>query len=307
MSRTAPLGPTTLDGMAQLERHAVELILEDAKHMSGVPREGTDHHALVSPVVYGGAQDFSGHVASDLTAAQILGVGQSLVEKLLRDGELLGGRGPNEVDLHDLLDVAGRVRSCGSRTPLVDTLRDRVTDRDREAAGAAGVEPARLAAWQRSGMVRFDDRGRLTEAERRWLTGNGALIRDVDVLTRHNKAIDMVVLFGSRARGAQRPDSDVDLLVDGDISGNARALAIMRGELLERLRRDVEICTLPEAYASPVVLLEATYDGRVLKDTAGRWKRTVEARPRVFRQAAAERATYPNRERIALAALGVSQ
>jgi predicted nucleotidyltransferase len=231
-------------------------------------------------------------------------VSHTAVAQRLRDGELLRGRRPSDVDLDDLVDVASRLRRETPRR-LADLLRARVSEGDRRVAARAGLEPALLARWLRKGVVRADGQGELTRAEHRWLADNGSLVREIDEATRTVDAIDTVVLFGSRARGDQRPDSDVDLIVDGTISGDARALAVMRGELLERLGHDVEISTLAEARAAPVVLLEAIHEGRVLKDTAGRWQATVADSGAIQRQAADERATYEARERIALEALGV--
>jgi predicted nucleotidyltransferase len=52
-----------------------------------------------------------------------------------------------------------------------------------------------------------------------------------------------VRIFGSFARGEQRPDSDIDLLVDLPLSVSLLDIASLKQELQERLGRRVDIIT----------------------------------------------------------------
>jgi predicted nucleotidyltransferase len=291
--------------VAERGRYAIETLLKDLMRLRAAAEQLPPERAADISAVERHLRAFVGDTVRGAAAARLLGVSHTAVARRLRAGELLRGRRPSDVDLDDLLDVAVRLQHEGRPHPLASVLGARVSESARQVAAAAGVEPARLARWLRIGTVGGPDRRELDETERRWLARNGSIVRLIDEVTRNDDAVDTVVLFGSRARGDQRLDSDVDLIVDGRIARDSRARTALRGELLERLGHDVEISTLEETRAAPVVMIEALHEGRVLKDTAGRWQATVEAKHEIEEQAAAERATYPAREHAALAALGV--
>lgn len=83
--------------------------------------------------------------------------------------------------------------------------------------------------------------------------------------------VRLAVLYGSVARGDERDDSDVDLLVQlRDDSGRA---SLGLGDRLEReLERSVDLARLPRVReTSPLLLLEVLGDGRVLVDRDGLW------------------------------------
>ncbi len=113
----------------------------------------------------------------------------------------------------------------------------------------------------------------------------------------------MVVLFGSFARGEQDPDSDVDLIIDGPLAENMAARTLLRGRLIEELGRSVELVSVDEASAAPVVLVGALRDGRVIFDRCGRWPALLLDRGRFEAEAHRERMTYPARKKAALARL----
>ena len=62
-------------------------------------------------------------------------------------------------------------------------------------------------------------------------------------------APDKIILFGSYARGAAGPDSDVDLLIVMPVSGSVRQMAVEIGVALHDIRvpKDV-IVTTPEEF-----------------------------------------------------------
>lgn len=68
------------------------------------------------------------------------------------------------------------------------------------------------------------------------------------------------MLFGSRARGTERPDSDVDLCVVGDTSVDA-GLAL-QAELSAAFGRDVDLIRFETA--DPLLRFHAVYRGRLL-------------------------------------------
>jgi predicted nucleotidyltransferase len=135
---------------------------------------------------------------------------------------------------------------------------------------------------------------------------NGSADRVIDVLSvtaATDPEIDLVVLFGSVARGEDRADSDVDVIVDGSVTKDFAAWTQLRGHLLEQLERPVGLLSVREAQSAPEVLVSALKEGRVIKDVAGRWSELVADLSRFEAQARARLATYPSRKAAALARL----
>lgn len=88
---------------------------------------------------------------------------------------------------------------------------------------------------------------------------------------RTEAGVRIAVLYGSVARGDDRQDSDVDLLVDLREDTGRAALGLM--DRLERgLGRPVDIARLPRVReTSPLLLLQALDEGRLLVDRGGTW------------------------------------
>lgn len=80
-----------------------------------------------------------------------------------------------------------------------------------------------------------------------------------------NPSIDRVAIFGSYARGEQRPDSDVDLLVSLDPAVRASLADISRleRELSDLLESDVDVVTSLKDSA-PCFVQSIRRDGRVI-------------------------------------------
>jgi predicted nucleotidyltransferase len=88
------------------------------------------------------------------------------------------------------------------------------------------------------GFVKTLDHATLTEAEHR-------AVREAARLLRSELPVSRVILFGSKARGDARPDSDIDLL----ILTSAPATMPLRDQVSERLykiilREDVDLSPL---------------------------------------------------------------
>ena len=85
---------------------------------------------------------------------------------------------------------------------------------------------------------------------------------------------DRIILFGSRARGDARPDSDVDLLVVMNVTGSKKDVTIQidRALLDRRLPLDIVVATPEdvERYRRIVgnVIRPALEEGRVLYERA---------------------------------------
>jgi predicted nucleotidyltransferase len=179
----------------------------------------------------------------------------------------------------------------------------------RQAAEQSGVEPALASAWLRSGLLRSsgEEMLDLDRHEVAWLRSHGDLTRALYRSVASDPDIDTLVLFGSTARGEDRPGSDVDLLIDGAVTKDVRALARLRGSLVERLDRRVDLVSLTEAALSPAMLVGALVDGRAVKDSEHRWLRTLAGAERVRANARDEVATYRDREVTVHAALTSSR
>jgi predicted nucleotidyltransferase len=109
--------------------------------------------------------------------------------------------------------------------------------------------------------------------------------------------VRLAVLFGSAARGDDRSDSDLDVLVDlkDDSSIAADALG---GRLERRLSRPIDIARLSRTRRDiPLSLLDAIDDGRVLVDRDEQWSGVRSAREEVAR--AAEERLRADRRRAA--------
>jgi len=105
---------------------------------------------------------------------------------------------------------------------------------------------------------------------------------------RTEPGVRLAVLYGSVARGDSHPGSDVDLLVDLREDTGRGALGLM-DRLERRLGRPVDIARLPRVReTSPLLLLRALEDGRVLVDRDGSWPALLAERDAVA--AAAKRA-----------------
>ena len=111
--------------------------------------------------------------------------------------------------------------------------------------------------------------------------------------------VRFALLFGSAARGDDTADSDVDLLVEMRDDSYTRLLDL--AVKLERLlEREVQLLTFEEAGSNPLLLADASREGRVIIDREGRWPKFSSKRSALERQA---RADYRSQKRRALAGI----
>ena len=106
----------------------------------------------------------------------------------------------------------------------------------------------------------------------------------------------MAVLFRSAARGDDRHDSDIDLLVElADHRRGGLPLARIGLKLESLLERPVQLVSVPDAEMSVVLLSEAIADGRVLIDRDDRWS-CLKRREQTLRRRAREDETRAQAE-----------
>ena len=121
----------------------------------------------------------------------------------------------------------------------------------------------------------------LAEGELDYLRTHWGLVRALTGVLRTEPNVRLAVLYGSMARGEDRRDSDVDVLVEmnPDASEAVRGLA----DRLERaLGRDVDVARLDRARESaPLLVLQALEEGRVLVDRDECWRSLMRERDRI--------------------------
>jgi uncharacterized protein len=85
----------------------------------------------------------------------------------------------------------------------------------------------------------------------------------------HEHGVSRLRIFGSAARGEERPDSDVDLIVDYAGRKGFFELIDLEGELAELLGREVDLVT--ERGLSPHMKDAVLASARVLFDAESLW------------------------------------
>jgi predicted nucleotidyltransferase len=111
----------------------------------------------------------------------------------------------------------------------------------------------------------------VSEDERMYLAAHWQLLSALRRALRTEPNVRLAVLYGSAARGEDTPDSDVDLLVSlGE--DHADAAVKLAGRIERVLGRDVDVARLNRVWdAAPLLLLQATDDGRVVLDRDDEW------------------------------------
>lgn len=124
----------------------------------------------------------------------------------------------------------------------------------------------------------------LSFAERRYVEAHWPLLRELlaRLRTRHN--VRLAVLFGSVARGDDRPASDVDLLVSF-ASEQFHSATTLAATLGDEIGREVQVISLEAARHSPLLLADVLQHGRVLVDRDGEWEKLERAAARIHREA----------------------
>jgi predicted nucleotidyltransferase len=109
---------------------------------------------------------------------------------------------------------------------------------------------------------------------------------------RTEPSVELVVLFGSRARGDHHEHSDVDLLVS---TRGKQAVRKFAARLSRRLELPVQVVTLDDAKANARLFAEVLREGRVLIDRSGTWPGLKRRYGSVARAAGLERDNIRNR------------
>ena len=130
------------------------------------------------------------------------------------------------------------------------------------------------------------------------------LLRQLRSHLRTERNVRFAMLFGSRARGDERPDSDVDLLVELD-DDSFRGQRDLVGRLEAAVGLEVQLVTLDVARRAPVLFADAIEDGRVLVDRKECWASLLGEYPAVSQAAVVADAALRERAAAAIAELAV--
>lgn len=156
----------------------------------------------------------------------------------------------------------------------------------QELAADLGVEERTLRRAASQGTLRCHRprprQLRLAPGERKYLQSHWRLLSELRQALRTERRIQMVVLYGSMARGDEDSGSDLDLLVS--LVDNHPSAGFELAARLERVTgRKVDVAHLERVEAAAPLLLDRVLDeGRVLVDRDGHWK-ALRSRRRAIR------------------------
>lgn len=111
---------------------------------------------------------------------------------------------------------------------------------------------------------------KLDAAEKQYLRRSWKLLSTLRKALRTESNVRFALLFGSTARGDDNEGSDVDLIIEMRDSSSIR-IVDLELKLEELLGRHVDVLTLKDARANPVLVAEAVAEGRTLVDREGHW------------------------------------
>ena len=129
----------------------------------------------------------------------------------------------------------------------------------------------------------------VTPREHDYLRRHWPLLATLVGVLRTQSNVRLAVLYGSFARGQETAGSDVDLLIR--FRRETLTARVRVQELLEQATGlSVQIATLGDAEASPLLLADAVREGRVLVDRDAGWKQLERRRQAIERDAAKQEA-----------------
>ncbi|HSK50762.1 MAG TPA: nucleotidyltransferase domain-containing protein [Solirubrobacterales bacterium] len=140
---------------------------------------------------------------------------------------------------------------------------------------------------------------KLGTAEKQYLRRSWKLLAALREALRTEQNVRFALLFGSAARGDDSEQSDIDLIVEMRDASSIR-IVDLELKLEGLLGRRVDVLTLEDARANPVLLAEAVAEGRTIVDREERWARLSSEAEAVERHA---RRHLRERSRRALAGI----
>jgi predicted nucleotidyltransferase len=159
-------------------------------------------------------------------------------------------------------------------------------------ASELGCSERTLRRYVNEGLVRGKRRGGRGEiwappSEELYLRSHWELLSALRGALRTEPSVSLAVLFGSTATGEERPDSDVDLLIDHATSSMIDVFWL-QCRLRERVGKKVHLVLLQDAERSPDLLADVLSEGRVIVNRGHAWDRLMARRRATFDAADAE-------------------
>lgn len=136
----------------------------------------------------------------------------------------------------------------------------------------------------------------ISAEEMEYVRSHWEQLRQLRKMLRTEPNVAFACVFGSVARGSDRPDSDLDLLV-ALRRESPLALARLAQRIERQSGRRVQIVGMSDARRNPSLLLTILRDARVLVDRTDQWEALQKDLPRLRRQA--ERDSQALRQRAA--------
>jgi predicted nucleotidyltransferase len=150
----------------------------------------------------------------------------------------------------------------------------------RQVAAELSIPERTLKRAAAEGLIRGERisprRFRVPFGEEVYLRSHWGLLHTLRMALRTEPNVRLAVLFGSIAKGDDREDSDIDVLVVLDDPSIGRLVALTE-RLSRRLGRDLQLLRLADAESSPVLMADIVEQGRVLIDREGGWPSLREA------------------------------
>jgi predicted nucleotidyltransferase len=125
---------------------------------------------------------------------------------------------------------------------------------------------------------------RLSALEKEYVLRQWSLLAQLRAALRTEHNVRFALLFGSSARGEDDQESDVDLLVEMRDSSLVRIIDLEL-KLEGLLGHEVDVLSVEDAEASPLLFAEALQEGRVIVDREGRWAELQPEAEKVARRA----------------------
>jgi predicted nucleotidyltransferase len=154
-----------------------------------------------------------------------------------------------------------------------------------------GVHGRTLRRAAARGLIRADRRGArevvIAPSERSFVRSRWPLLSRLLESLRKQPNVRLAVIFGSVARGSERADSDLDILVRLR-RGDHGARAELVDALLQAGGRAGQLVSIDQAEDAPLLLADVLRDGRVLVDRDDDWARLKRREPKIVGDAQAE-------------------
>jgi predicted nucleotidyltransferase len=156
-------------------------------------------------------------------------------------------------------------------------------------AAELGVSERSLRRAASRGTIRAQRlsprRSELSFLERHYVETHWELLSKLLSLLRTRPNVRLAVVFGSVARGDDRPGSDVDLLVSF-AREEAPTAASLAASLTEEMGRRVQVVSVATVRRTPLLLVDILRDGRVLVDRDDEWPALTRDERAIRRKAA---------------------